>query len=157
MQMLPFQSCFVLRLLKFLYLLLLFLCCFTWYIVLVHVHNQLIELTITGLLVGLLLATVVGLNHETGGVLGIVSGCKETFVQDGRKHFEEAVNRNAELCFRVDFVHILTTRATGSTVGHFSKPVKRLGSLVILEPFSCCVVVIFRKLNLGSVVPWGYL
>jgi hypothetical protein len=141
--------------------------------VLVHVHNQLIELTITGLLVGLLLATVVGLNHETGGVLGIVSGCKETFVQDGRKHFEEAINRNAELCFRVDsasvrsrhgigrpsiiLVHILTTRATGSTVGHFSKPVKRLGSLVILEPFSCCVVVIFRKLNLGSVVPWGAL
>ena len=95
MQMLPFQSCFVLCLLKLLNLLLLLLCCFAWYIVLVYVHNQLIELTITGLLVGLLLATVVGLNHETGGVLSIVSRCKEAFVQDRRKYCEEAVNRNA--------------------------------------------------------------
>lgn len=58
------QSCLVLGSLQSLDLLLLLLGCLAWNALVIHGHDQLIELPIASILIGSLLATVVTLNQK---------------------------------------------------------------------------------------------
>lgn len=101
MQLLEFQSCFVFPPLKILDSLLLKLASLTGHRLLVHVDNQVIELSNASIFVGFAFSAVVCLDDDTGGVFGKITRGPEGFMHDFGDEGKQSVYWNSQLCFRL--------------------------------------------------------
>lgn len=102
MFLLHLQSRLVLGSLQFLDLVFLFIRSLTRHSLVVDVHDELIQPTITSLLVGKLLATLVRLDQKSVGLLSMISRCTNTIMKSFGEHRKQLVERHAKLRFRVD-------------------------------------------------------